>query len=322
MIYVACPANVVTGGPTLSHQMCYELNRLGCEAGMFYYGQDKQIEVWRDIESSPYAKYQLSCADSIAEIDATGNVVIIPEMAVPLREHFSFAKVCIWWMSVDGYLVSVMNGVDMLQKDVAFFKSKDVLHFVQSRYAYDFVVGDLQIPECQVMYLTDYIDEMYLDGCGLISEGRKDVVYYNYTKCGQELPVIMENHPEIEWIPIRGMSMNQVRDAFHYGKVYIDFGMHPGKDRMPREAASCGLCIITNYKGSAGNAEDVPIDERYKFSDPIIQMDEIADRIRDCFLNYDERIGDFRAYRDWIRDEKRRFCEEAKNVADRLENNN
>ena len=95
MIYVACPANVVTGGPTLSHQMCYELKQLGCEAGMFYYGQDKQIEIWRDIEKSPYAKYELEPAESIGEIDVEGNVVIIPEMAVPLREHFSKAKVCI-----------------------------------------------------------------------------------------------------------------------------------------------------------------------------------------------------------------------------------
>lgn len=25
-------------------------------------------------------------------------------------------------------------------------------------------------------------------------------------------------------------------------KVYIDFGFHPGKDRIPREAVMCGAC--------------------------------------------------------------------------------
>lgn len=319
MIYVACPANVVTGGPTLSHQMCYELNQLGCEARMFYYGQNKKIEIWEGIEDSPYAKYGVKPAESIEEIDKKENTVIIPEMAVPLKDMFSEALVHIWWMSVDGYLVSLVNGVETLQTDIAYFKRENVLHFVQSRYAYDFLSGDIQIPQERIMYLTDYIDEKYLGEEKYSGEDRKDVVYYNYTKCGQELPVIMENYPDIEWIPIRNMTMDQIIDAFHHGKVYIDFGMHPGKDRLPREAASCGLCIITNKKGSAANDEDVPIDAVFKFEDPIGQMEDIIGRIRECFSGYEERVNDFAAYREWIRGERKRFQEEVKVVKDRLE---
>lgn len=318
MIYVACPANVVTGGPTLSHQMYYELKKLGCDVKMFYYGQDKQIEIWEGIENSPYAKYEVEPAESIDEIDRDGNIVIIPEMAVPLKDIFSKATVHIWWMSVDGYLVSLVSGIDALQADMKFFLRPNVLHFVQSRYAYDFLKNDMKIDEGRIIYLTDYIDERYLGEEEYSSEGRENVVYYNYTKCGQELPVIMDNHPEIEWVPIRGMTMDQIIEAFHKGKVYIDFGSHPGKDRLPREAASCGLCIITNKKGSAANDEDVPIDEQYKFADPIMQEVDVVSRIQCCFDEYDVRINDFESYRQWIRGERDRFINEVKDVKIRL----
>jgi len=42
-------------------------------------------------------------------------------------------------------------------------------------------------------------------------------------------------------------------------KLYVDFGKHPGKDRMPREAAVHGCCIITGRRGAAGNPFDIPI---------------------------------------------------------------
>lgn len=318
MIYIACPANVVTGGPTLSHQMCYELNRTGCEARMFYYGQNREVEIWEGIEDSPYAVYGVTAAASIEEIDNVGNTLILPEMAIPLREKFSHVHIHIWWMSVDGYLVSLASGIDSLQHDMGFFHRADVMHFVQSRYAWNFLCQELKISQERVRYLTDYIDERYLSEVDYSGKGRKDVVYYNYTKRGQELPIIMEQHPEIEWVPIRGMTMDQIIDAFHQGKVYIDLGMHPGKDRLPREAASCGLCIITCKKGSAANDEDVPIKEEYKFEDPIGQMEGIIAKIRECFNDYETRNRDFADYRKWIRGEKERFQAEVAEVKEIL----
>ena len=39
----------------------------------------------------------------------------------------------------------------------------------------------------------------------------------------------------------------------------MDFGFHPGQDRLPREAALLKNCIITNREGSAAFYKDVPI---------------------------------------------------------------
>jgi len=35
-----------------------------------------------------------------------------------------------------------------------------------------------------------------------------------------------------------------------YKQVYIDFGHHPGQDRLPREAVQCGCVVITGKRGS------------------------------------------------------------------------
>ena len=51
-------------------------------------------------------------------------------------------------------------------------------------------------------------------------------------------------------------------------KVYIDFGNHLGKDRIPREVAS-GCCIITGKTGADKYKEDVYIGEKFKFDEAI-----------------------------------------------------
>ena len=38
-IYIACPANVATGGPELLHQLCHKLRKKGYISYMYYYGR-------------------------------------------------------------------------------------------------------------------------------------------------------------------------------------------------------------------------------------------------------------------------------------------
>ena len=60
------------------------------------------------------------------------------------------------------------------------------------------------------------------------------------------------------------MTEREVEDCLSQAKVYIDFGGHPGKDRIPREAALCGCCVVTGRRGAAGNDVEVPINQSYK----------------------------------------------------------
>ena len=317
MIYVGSPVGFITGGPMLAHQLCRELIDNGIDAKMYYHKRDSIVASWDDIGNSPYARYGVDAARSLDEIDREGNVVLLSEIAIPFRKAFHRAKVHIWWMSVNNYLYHLVGYEDRLSEEIPFFTSPDVYHFVQSRYAYDFLIKDMMVAENQIAYLTDYTNEKYLEKSiknSFDKTERDNTVYYNYKKKGEELPKIMESNPHINWKPIKDMTEDQVIDAFHHGKIYIDLGTHPGKDRLPREAAICGLCVITNMVGAAANEEDIPIPKEYKFSAPLDQSKEIVNLIEDIFKNFDKRSKDFDNYRDIIRGEKARFSKEAVNA--------
>jgi hypothetical protein len=93
-------------------------------------------------------------------------------------------------------------------------------------------------------------------------------------------------------------------------KIYIDFGHHPGKDRFPREAASCGCLIITSFEGSAQFFNDVTIDPKYKFNN----IDGVSDLIKDIFENFSDHFDNFGLYRKMIADEKEVFYKQIKNT--------
>ena len=103
------------------------------------------------------------------------------------------------------------------------------------------------------------------------------------------------------------MTRDEVVGLLRKAKVYIDFGEHPGKDRIPREAAISGCCVITGKKGSAAFSEDVAIPEKYKFQDVPSKIPDISGAVRKCLENYDEETRNFESYRDRIRAEESRF---------------
>ena len=70
--------------------------------------------------------------------------------------------------------------------------------------------------------------------------------------------------PDFHFFPLAGFNREQLATKFLESKLYIDFGHHPGKDRLPREAGIHGCCVITGLYGSASNAFDVNIPPAYK----------------------------------------------------------
>jgi len=59
--------------------------------------------------------------------------------------------------------------------------------------------------------------------------------------------------------------------------MYIDFGTHPGKDRIPREAALRNCIVLTNRNGAADNNVDVPIPNEYKIHSVLSNLGKIRE---------------------------------------------
>lgn len=96
------------------------------------------------------------------------------------------------------------------------------------------------------------------------------------------------------------MTRKEVVELLSSSKVYIDFGFHPGKDRIPREAVLLGNCILTSRKGSANNLMDIPIASDYKFKDKNENIKTIISMLHYIFDNYEIEKKNFLSYRNEI----------------------
>lgn len=320
IVYVVCPAFNKTGGTELEHQLVHEINRFGGRAFITYYGEAPQ-------RLNPAFKEYVTSFKEIKDIvDNQHNVMVIPEIKMDLLNNFSDIQKCVWWMSVDNYLKrnSFGNAIKAygiaraikyaIERKIRLFEPKlsnEVIHLYQSEYARSFL-------ESRDIYnmarLSDYVNQEYLSQTEYHSTGRVDSVLYNPKKGISFTKKIMQKATDIVWVPIQNLSTKQVRELLRKGKVYIDFGNHPGKDRFPREAAISGCCVITDKKGSAKFYNDVPIPQEYKFDDTEDNVTDIIKKIRECISDYDRCINDFSDYREYIRNERSIFSDDVRTL--------
>lgn len=312
--YVLAPAGCETGGVELAHQMCAELNRNrpGC-AKMAYYSLRDLKEMFggfpMDVPApAVYDKYHTNHAISLAQMDHPENVIIFPEANTFLKMLFKSARTVVWWMSVDGYLSGFE---DENETNIESLGEQIDLHLYQSYYAKDFL--DYHIPQAKKMFVGDYINEVYdLPEEEIVGRERKNRILYNPKKGMEVICELQKMITDVEWTPIEHMSRDQIMELMLSSKIYVDFGPHPGRDRIPREAASMGCVVITNRRGSAAYEEDVPIMDAYKFEDPLEAAAAFAGLVRRVFDDFDAHQEKFRTYRDRIRMERQQFCDDVK----------
>ena len=103
------------------------------------------------------------------------------------------------------------------------------------------------------------------------------------------------------------MTRDQVFQTLLESKMYLDLGLHPGRDKIPREAALLGCCIATSRFGSANNNVDVPIPDNYKFNIHKKSLNNVPILIKNVFDNYEKEITNFYNYREIIKNEKQEF---------------
>ena len=176
---------------------------------------------------------------------------------------------------------------------------------VQSKYAYEYVRDVVGADEKNIMYVSDYIGDIYMTEVPEIL--RQNIVLYNPKKGLDRIKPVMERTSSwLKWIPLIGLTEEDMTAYMHIARIYIDFGGHPGKDRIPREAAVCGCCVITNRRGSAGYYEDVPIPDRYKFENET-DYEGIENCMHYICDNFYEARKDFEYYIDQIKQEKSKF---------------
>ena len=99
------------------------------------------------------------------------------------------------------------------------------------------------------------------------------------------------------------MSRKKLLDTLLKSKIYVDFGTHPGRDRIPREAVLLGNCVLTNRKGSANNPVDISIPDKFKFEETEKNFKVLNNIIKEIFNDYNEQFKTYTATMDKARNQ-------------------
>ena len=319
-VYIFCPGNINSGGPEVLHQLCSTLIQFGVNAFMLYMPNtpnDPSFNVADPVHTF-YKKYHLPYTFNFEESER--NIIILPEVAISLPYMIRITQRVFWWLSVDNYIDNVAGSIGW-RKNYAlvspmpkiFYFGKDdgdITHFVQSEYARLFVKLN-GVPDYKIYMVEDYLNQAFLSKAAQVDLSRKEnFVAYNPKKGFEVTQQLINLAPDIDWRPIQNMTPEQVQELLAAAKVYIDFGNHPGKDRIPREAAISGCIVITGKRGSADNNVDINIPADFKFDERTANPQQIIEKIREVFDNFPaahEKQADYRAR---ILDDKNRFARE------------
>jgi hypothetical protein len=314
-VQVVCLANAVTGGPESLHNLVAAVSSLGIPASMVYFPFS---QLWPT--PAPYRHYG---AEVSVLNDAEDTLVIFPEILCMEALRLTKAKVAIWWLSLDffrerkyhnwrdsyRYTKRVLQGRRPLTGLRAL---RGLIHFSKAHYDESYLKKNNIIP----MRLTGPISRFYLSSAERNeAPPRGNRILYNPKKGKAAYQTLIARYPKYEFEPLTGLDEIGLDQKYRASKLYIDFGHHPGRERMPREAAVCGCCVVTGREGSAANPFDIAIPDSFKLDERSANFAERFGLLADQVLEDFEAVSaKFESYRDEIRNEPFRQLEDLKRI--------
>lgn len=311
-IYLLCHARNRTGGPEALHQLGRALIDLGHDARMVYieHGAVPSVDGYKvsfpEIEAPmppAYAHYDVP--SGFAFEDLPGNALVFPEMEPGIVRFAQRMTPLMWWLSID-------NGLRAVEAFGGFaaIRAARCEHVCQSFYAWEY----LRRHDIQGLPLFDYTAPEHAAAADRAGDTERQNRVLFPARGAWFTGWLRRWAPDLMWQEIKGFTAHQVQTLFLTSKLYVDFGSHPGKDRMPREAAILGCCVMTGQRGAAANPFDIPVLNAYKFRDSRWQIPRIVRAIRSTLAEYDQRRADFSSYRRMIMGERAEFVAQAARI--------
>lgn len=248
---IFCPS-AYTGGPFALLQLNEALNKIGHTSEVAIYDKisKKKLEngsvkiEYREVPETSIDSFKFNLCHRIDKDD----VLIFPEVKLNLLKNyhqFGFANCVLWWLSWDNApLLSLKKFEEMaaLRQSISIFQS----HYAQQQAQGLSITGPI---------VSDYT---IFDKNRQSEQHPKtnDICFLPLKSVGTQ-KIITELRKSFSIIPIKEMSQSQVQDTLRSSKYFIDFGHHPGKDRIPREAALYDCVPIVRRAGAANHIEDV-----------------------------------------------------------------
>lgn len=312
-ILILCP-KALTGGPEALHQLAGVLREQGRDAQIMYYGGevDSLMRIEGGVLScnhsraedtpAPYRRYGIEVTD---RCELTPSVcVVLPEVLQAQVQPFAPAQVAVWWLSVDNALSS---SPFKDQSQLQAWMQQVPLHLAQSLYAAAWLSKNGR-PDAWM--LSDFTDPDFTAEPARLGERTRQVLY-NPRKGGEAVQKLQRWMPDWRFVPLLNFTKAELRVLMQQSRYYIDFGHHPGKDRLPREAAALGCVVLTRSAGAAQFFRDVPLHSTYKFMASEIDDGRLAQKLQSVDAHFAQHWQAQARYRASIRQERQIFGLEA-----------
>lgn len=335
--YIICPHNIVSGGPETLHTFVGTINNLGYEGYIVYV--NKQLTPIKE-----YSNYNIKIANKIE--DNENNILFVPEVLTDYLFKYKKIKKVIIFLSVKFYENSRLETIKENYKKkyrLSFLPNSILKIFLKIKSA-NFNSKKINFKNNEFFYTVNgEINRQYLIQLGVKSDkiyhlcgplnveffknvnfdSKENIVAYNpkkgYEYTQQLISAFEKKYNNVKFVKIENMSPSEVHDLLVRAKLYIDFGYHPGPERIPREAVISRCNIITSNLGSASNEIDMPIPKEYKFACTVENITQIIDLMYDMVNNYSLYIEKFTVFRNKILKQPVEMIEDTKRILSEIQ---
>jgi hypothetical protein len=359
-IYIAAPANVYTGGPTALFQLCYTLrNEFGLDALITFYNIIENTDPIHD----NYKRFSCPWISINEIHDNSSDVLIVPETTTHFLSRFHRIKRVIYWLAVDNYIIAnykpknirlnftlfmlknYINDIpyrfvrrfrqyyynafiaeyvkELMDKKLVKVPNVD-LHIAQSIYAKMFL-NKCNVNRGNIVIIHEPIESEFLDAgqkCNI--NNKKDIIVWNSRKAYSLAFKLVKYLKKVYKVyEARNIGKEGMLKLLSHSKLFIDIGIHPGRDRPLREAiALWNIALVNNHGGYYSN-EDCMVPNEFKLKCYLdhrskVELKDVLKSITEYISDYHYYIEEFHEFRRYIFSEPELYVNDVQALVSKL----
>ena len=135
----------------------------------------------------------------------------------------------------------------------------------------------------------------------------RNLVLYNGAKGKWKIPDLEALLPDVDFMPIQGLTFDEVCQLLSRAALYVEIGHLPGRDRLAREAANFGTPTVLLARGAGYCWNDFPLGEKYRIPYTTDWASHMAPVIREVLNDPSEILLAQEHFRDWVAGEPARY---------------
>jgi hypothetical protein len=356
-VYVLAPAGVYTGGPTALFQLCNALREYGINAVMAFFGRACNDPVhpnykkyrcpWTTVkkvrdeervavitpETAVDQLIRFTKAKRIIYWLAVDNYVLtayrpsklglilctIKRYALDPYIAYAFTTGNIRFY-YNAYLASYVKS--LIDRKAVSVPNAD-LHLAQSKYAKDFL-SSYGVEDERIVMVREPLEEEFLVRGKEVSYHEKiDAVAWNVRKAYPMAFKLVKalRRRGFTVFDLENVGKDRMIKILSKTKIFLDIGMHPGRDRPSREAVALDNITIVNNHGGYYHFTDCMIPAEFKWDcyfDRDIDYRKSVDDIEHYIENFEYYVKKFHGFKQYIMQEPCLFLDDVRHLSNIL----